>query len=618
MVEKSYKQTDIGVIPKDWDVKSLGKIAEIRKGRSLSKNKLNQNGKFKCLLYGELFTTYKEVIKDVTSKTNCNEGVKSKKGDLLFPGSTTTSGIDLAKASAILCEGVLLGGDVIIVRKKFDYNSIFLSYFLNKIKRFEIASKTKGITIHHLYGSDLQEIEINLPPKPEQKAIAEVLSDVNAWIESLNALITKKQHIKQGSMQILLHPYANDKLKHGWVTKKLAKISDITGAGVDKKINPAETQIMLLNYMDVYKRNYLYKDELKHKVTTSFNKIKSCNIKKWDIFLTPSSEIREDIGISAIAMEDLHGAVYSYHINRLRYKTDIYGLYGLYMLKTHNFLHQSKTLCDGSGTRYVISLKNFREMSVFFPKDIKEQQKIAQVLSDMDKEITALQTKLKKARQIKQAMMQELLTGKIRLISSIPQETQILQLAKPRHNEHFENAVIIAVLADIFGSQQYPLGRKRYTKLSYLLHRYAQQSVENYFKKAAGPYNPKTKYGGAEQITQNKNYAVYTVKSKYRGFIAGSEIEKAKNYFIQWFGYDSLNWLEQFRTISNDKLELLTTVDNALLDLRENNQEETVLNVKQILLSNKEWQAKLKKKLFSDSNIKFSIRKSQELFGVTA
>ncbi len=613
MVERGYKQMDISVIPKDWDVVRLGTIADITTGSTPPTKDKNNYGNEYLFVSPADINSKKYVLnseKKLSQKGFCISR-KIKKGSVLFVCIGSTIG------------KVVIAGKILATNQQI--NSLFsitncneYLFYVLLFVNFKIKLLASEQAVPMLSKTDFSNINIPLPPKPEQKAIAEVLSDVDAWIESLNALITKKQHIKQGAMQILLHPYANDKLKHGWATKKLAKISYITGAGVDKKINPAETQIMLLNYMDVYKRNYLYKDELKHKVTTSFNKIKSCNIKKWDIFLTPSSEIREDIGISAIAMEDLHGAVYSYHINRLRYKTDIYGLYGLYMLKTHNFLHQSKTLCDGSGTRYVISLKNFREMSVFFPKDIKEQQKIAQVLSDMDKEITALQIKLKKARQIKQAMMQELLTGKIRLISSIPQETQILQLTKPKHNEHFENAVIIAVLADIFGSQQYPLGRKRYTKLSYLLHRYAQQSVENYFKKAAGPYNPKTKYGGAEQITQNKNYAVYTVKNKYRGFIAGSEIEKAKNYFIQWFGDYSLNWLEQFRTISNDKLELLTTVDNALLDLRENNQEETVLNIKQILLSNKEWQAKLKKKLFSDSNIKFSIRKSQELFGVTA
>jgi type I restriction enzyme S subunit len=188
----------------DWEVKKLGKIAEIRKGSALSKNKLSDNGKYSCLLYGELFTTYKEVINRVVSKTNYEEGIKSKYGDILFPGSTTTSGIDLAKASALLFKNILLGGDIIIVRNQIGYNSEFVSYFLNQINRNEIAKKTKGITIHHLYGNDLKDIEIALPSKPEQIRIATILSDMDSEIDALEKKLSKTKELKQGLMQQLL------------------------------------------------------------------------------------------------------------------------------------------------------------------------------------------------------------------------------------------------------------------------------------------------------------------------------------------------------------------------------------------------------------------------------
>jgi type I restriction enzyme S subunit len=188
----------------DWEVKKLGKIAEIRKGSALSKNKLSDNGKYSCLLYGELFTTYKEVINRVVSKTNYEEGIKSKYGDILFPGSTTTSGIDLAKASALLFKNILLGGDIIIVRNQIGYNSEFVSYFLNQINRNEIAKKNKGITIHHLYGNDLKDIEIALPSKPEQIRIATILSDMDSEIDALEKKLSKTKELKQGLMQQLL------------------------------------------------------------------------------------------------------------------------------------------------------------------------------------------------------------------------------------------------------------------------------------------------------------------------------------------------------------------------------------------------------------------------------
>jgi type I restriction enzyme S subunit len=190
---------------KGWVVKKLGEICQIFKGRSLSKSMLNENGKYECVLYGELFTTYKEVINEVVSHTNLLEGVPSKFGDILFPGSTTTTGIDLAKASALMKENVQLGGDVIIVRKKdFEYNPIFLSYFLNQERKQEIASTTKGITIHHLYGKDLFDIEVSFPQDKEQNHIATILGDMDLEIVGLEKKLEKQRMIKAGMMQQLL------------------------------------------------------------------------------------------------------------------------------------------------------------------------------------------------------------------------------------------------------------------------------------------------------------------------------------------------------------------------------------------------------------------------------
>ncbi|EJG02012.1 restriction endonuclease subunit S [Flavobacterium sp. F52] len=192
--------------PKEnWEVKKLGEITEISKGKNLSKNLLNCNGKFNCILYGELFTTYKEVINNVMCRTNYADSIKSVKGDILFPGSTTTKGIDLAKASTILKNDVLLGGDIIVVRKKnYEYNSIFLTYFLNVIKKYEIAQKTRGITIHHLYGNDLKDIEVLFPTLEEQTQIATILTDLEDEIQNLEKKLQKAKQLKQGMMQQLL------------------------------------------------------------------------------------------------------------------------------------------------------------------------------------------------------------------------------------------------------------------------------------------------------------------------------------------------------------------------------------------------------------------------------
>jgi len=190
----------------EWEVKKLKEIAEIIKGSGLSKTKIIPDGKYKCILYGELFTTYSRVIKKVFNRTNYKEGTFSKKGDVLMPGSTTTIGIDLAIASALLEDKVLLGGDINIIRPKNNLcNSEFLADYLTYVKKNKIAEIAQGITIIHLYGKNLKELSLNIPKDPEeQQAIAQVLSDMDAEIEELEQKRDKVKLLKDGMMQQLL------------------------------------------------------------------------------------------------------------------------------------------------------------------------------------------------------------------------------------------------------------------------------------------------------------------------------------------------------------------------------------------------------------------------------
>ncbi len=188
-----------------WEVKRLGQVADVLKGRALSKSLITQSGAHPCILYGELFTTYGRVISNVVSRTNSSEGCRSVAGDVLLPGSTTTTGADLATASALLIEDVALGGDIIIVRNKGkSYDPVFLASFLTHTAKHAIAELTQGITIHHLYGKDLKTLSLQLPSLPEQTAIAAVLSDMDTELAALEARRDKTRDLKQAMMQELL------------------------------------------------------------------------------------------------------------------------------------------------------------------------------------------------------------------------------------------------------------------------------------------------------------------------------------------------------------------------------------------------------------------------------
>lgn len=139
--------------------------------------------------------------------------------------------------------------------------------------------------------------------------------------------------------------------------------------------------------------------------------------------------------------------------------------------------------------------------------------------------------------------------------------------------------------------------------------------MQNYLRKAAGPYNPKTKYAGPEKIAHQNAYVADHKNRNLTGFIAGKNIAAAKTYFENYWSMDYLNWLEtNFKFKSNDQLELYATVDNALLELHEKNKTVNVEAVIQIIRTEKEWKAKLEREIFSDADIQKAITFLPSLF----
>ncbi|HDI5432366.1 TPA: restriction endonuclease subunit S, partial [Legionella pneumophila] len=188
-----------------WRSFTLSEIFDFKKGRGLSKDMITSRGKNRCILYGELYTQYNEVIKNVVSRTDSNDGLPSKSGDVLLPCSTTTTGTDLAKAVALFEDGILLGGDINVLRPKISVDSAFLAYLLTHVKRNAIASKAQGITIIHLYGSDLKNLEVTIPEiLREQQKISSVISIVDGEIEKLKQKLDCLKIEKKALMQQLL------------------------------------------------------------------------------------------------------------------------------------------------------------------------------------------------------------------------------------------------------------------------------------------------------------------------------------------------------------------------------------------------------------------------------
>lgn len=127
--------------------------------------------------------------------------------------------------------------------------------------------------------------------------------------------------------------------------------------------------------------------------------------------------------------------------------------------------------------------------------------------------------------------------------------------------------------------------------------------MQNYLHKAAGPYNPKTKYAGPEKILHQNKYVKDHQSGNLTGFIAVEKIADAQTYFEKYWSMDYLNWLDSnFHFKSNDQFELYATVDHVMAELNEKNKAVTVDAVKTIIKAEKEWKGKLEREIFRDAN----------------
>lgn len=170
--------------------------------------------------------------------------------------------------------------------------------------------------------------------------------------------------------------------------KSLSEIADVSGAGVDKKTIANEKSIILLNYMDVYRNRYLTIDIPKMKVSTSDTKIQQCNVQYGDIYITPSSETKDDILRSSVVIEDMEGVVYSYHIMRIRLNEInlTTSCYLSYLFQNEVFRKTIYKLVNGN-TRMTITKTNIENIQIPIPP-IDVQREIVRILDNFT-ELTA-------------------------------------------------------------------------------------------------------------------------------------------------------------------------------------------------------------------------------------
>lgn len=592
-ISEGYKRTEVGMIPEDW--KNVF-FEDVLQGFTSGATPYRGNPEYYTgdilwitsseLNYGYIYDTKEKITEEAVRKTNLTT----------HPPGTFLMAITGLEAEGTRGRCAIVGSDATTNQSCMALYPIqeeilteYLFYYYQSYGD-ELAFKFCQGTKQQSYTAGVVKIlPINIPPTlKEQRAIAEVLSDVDALIAKLNALIEKKQQVKKGAMQQLL---TGKKQLPGfdgeWEQKKLGDVFEIkAGRDLDKtSYSPQKTNEYVypiysngLNKEGLYGFSSKYDYPSDSITVTARGTLGYANYRE-----TKFSAIGRLLVL--MPYEEVDGKFIAEAINT-----------------TINFAIESTGVPQ-------LTAPQISQYSIQLPKDIKEQKSIAKILSDMDAEIQTLQAKRDKYKQIKQGMMQELLTGKTRLVETKEVESE-------GHNWQYDEAVILSVLVDRFGNPEYPLGRFRRTKLNYLTRRFLEKKVDRYLKKAAGPYSSDTRYKGPEGIALRKDYVKEWENEPYTGFIASDNVEEACNYFHDWYGNDVLDWIEeQFKFKDNNGLELITTVDKAIVELNKKEKGINLSNVKSVIESHPEWKEKLERDLFSDKNIEDAIEESLTLFG---
>ena len=186
----------------EWPESKLEDLGTFKKGKYLSKSDLSDSG-VPCILYGQLYTIYNEIVRQVESVTNADIKLLylSKGGEILFPCSDVTP-TGIACASYLPYQGVALGGDIHVFNSKCNVSGALLSYILNSVAKQEILKIAQGSTVFHTSASDLKKISVNLPSTiEEQHKIAEFLSTVDEKVEALETKLEALNSLKKGFMQ---------------------------------------------------------------------------------------------------------------------------------------------------------------------------------------------------------------------------------------------------------------------------------------------------------------------------------------------------------------------------------------------------------------------------------
>ena len=426
-VKKGYKQTEVGVIPEDWRVEFLGSCVLIKGGGAFRSQDATKIGirwlKIANVGINEIIWSDESFLPK--SYQQEFDAFLLNQFDYVVALTRPILGNRLKIARIRSGDAPALLNQRVGKLFKVGNNHLeFISFLLQKpsvissLQQSMAGTDPPNLSTRHISG-----IQVAVPPTlAEQEAIAGALSDADAWIESLEQLIAKKRQIKQGAMQELLTGKRRLPGFNGeWETKRLGDLGRCQrgvsyNPSIDLFSGDTNSSVRLLRSNNVQDAKIVFSDI---QFVASSRVSSEQYLHKNDILICMANGSRDLVGKAGRYCEKKESAyTFGAFMGAFRPAGEIANpVFCFYLFQTAAYRQHIAILLAGSSINN-LTPDNLESHLVVVPKTLAEQTAIATVLSDMDTEIESLESKLAKAREIKQGMMQELLTGRIRLIEN--------------------------------------------------------------------------------------------------------------------------------------------------------------------------------------------------------
>ena len=397
----------------EWESKQLKEIGHFLKGCGVKRDDA-RTGSLACVRYGEIYTKHHDFIRDFNSWISSQVAATATRleyGDILFAGSGETKA-EIGKSVALVSRTeAYAGGDIVILRPR-NIDPLFFGYALNMpaVAR-QKARFGQGDAVVHVSAAALAGVKVSVPSSiEEQAAISGVLFDVDALLDGLDRLIAKKQDLKQAAMQQLLTCQTRlPGFESEWDMKRLGEFALCTAGGTPSTLVP-EYWDGSIRWMSSSELHLKYIHDVGGRITEFGllnSSAKMLPTRSVLIGLAGQGKTRGTVAINLVPL------CTNQSIAAILRNSEFVPEFLYHYLDSK--YDELRDISSGGGGRGGLNLTLIRSILIPFPS-VSEQNAIAAILTDMDDEIAALEARRAKTRDLKQAMLQELLSGSTRLV----------------------------------------------------------------------------------------------------------------------------------------------------------------------------------------------------------